>query len=328
MKTKNFLKILLPYFFYVPIATAQLSAGNNGIFVSDATILTVDGLSLVTDGEFEMTNNTLSMSHTPAAGEFKFSIKRVYSFAVPILYHGGVGIHYTLTELNGNEEDKLQIAVVGTPSLILFTSGGSTVFPSSSYIYNTINLPVTVISAMDEGTDVLPITLISFNATRENNAVLLTWVTSEETNSNHFEIQKSNNGTDWKAITTVGAAKESNQKKTYTFTDLTSFNKTFYRLKMVDLDDSYAFSRIREIDGLPGYQENIVYPNPVQNTLHMKPELVNRLRSASIYDVNGKLMIQLAISTENDVQKLSSGIYLLQISYMDGSTGSFRIVKI
>ena len=310
MKLKSFLQILLPYFLYVPIAFAQLSAGDKGIFISNATILTIDGLSLVPDGEFEMNNNAITMSHTPAAGEFKSSIKRVYSFAEPAYYHGGVGIHYLLSELNGNQETKLQIAVVGVPSLVLFTSSLSTVFPATSYIYNTINLPVRVISAMDKDQSALPVTLISFGVTNENNTALLSWATSNESNSSYFEIQKSSDAKAWKMLARVEAAGESNEKKEYALTDADVDGKAYYRLKIVDLDGSFTFSRIREIDGLNGTEENVVYPNPVQNTLHMKASAVSKMRSAKIYNLNGKLVDSLLVSTENDVQKLLSGIYI------------------
>ncbi|HYC29414.1 MAG TPA: hypothetical protein VEB42_11365, partial [Chitinophagaceae bacterium] len=110
---------------------------------------------------------------------------------------------------------------------------------------------------------VLPITLSGFQANLSDGVVKLNWTTSREINSSHFVIEKSIDGTNYTAIGQVksGAAR-------YSFTDPTALSKqNYYRLKMVDIDGNFAYSRVVIIrnDG-----SNVIMkltPNPVVSTL-------------------------------------------------------------
>jgi hypothetical protein len=326
MRTKLLFPILCMFFLRAGVSVGQLSIGNQPFFVTNATIVTVDGLSLVTDGDFSMQNTNLTLSHSPISNGQENTIKRTYTFSNPVFYHGGVGIHYKTAELNGNTEKRLQVAVMSTFSDNIFPGAQGTVYPEQSYVYNMMNLPVKVFSAMNGEASPLPVTLVRFTATRENGSVNLEWSTTSETNSSVFEIQKSGNATNWKAIKSVAASGDSDQTTDYDFVDNISPEKTFYRLKMIDRDGRFTYSKIREVAGEPNFTK-MVYPNPVQDQLRMDPQLVKLMRSAEVYDQSGRFKSRLNVANENNVQGLSPGIYYLKIGYLDGSTGSFKILK-
>ena len=94
----------------------------------------------------------------------------------------------------------------------------------------------------------LPVKFIAFNVSKQNNNVIVEWVTAEEVNSSYYEIQRSINGNDWTAIGTVNAALNSNSTKTYSFTDKNISAKiVYYRIRQVDIDGRFVITPVRSI---------------------------------------------------------------------------------
>jgi hypothetical protein len=68
----------------------------------------------------------------------------------------------------------------------------------------------------------------------------------------------------------------------------------------------------------------IVYPNPSQHTIMIKNN--SKLTKAEIFDLNGRKLME--VSTENiNISKLSSGSYILKMSFEDGKKDSQKIIK-
>jgi hypothetical protein len=87
----------------------------------------------------------------------------------------------------------------------------------------------------------LPVTLLSFDGKVLEITIQLNWKTTAETNFSHFEIQKS---ADSKEFGTIGNVKGISQS-IYNFTDTNpTEGQNYYRLRMVDLDGTTAFSKI------------------------------------------------------------------------------------
>src|SRR5262249_11305088 len=106
----------------------------------------------------------------------------------------------------------------------------------------------------------LPVTLVSFKALAEGQTTSLSWTTSEETNSDRFDIERSQNGKNWAKIGSVASHKESAVNQYYSFVDAAPLRgDNLYRLKMVDLDETFAYSRIENVN-FKGIA--LVYPNP------------------------------------------------------------------
>ncbi|MCF0069559.1 T9SS type A sorting domain-containing protein [Dyadobacter sp. CY261] len=110
----------------------------------------------------------------------------------------------------------------------------------------------------------LPVTLASFTGKNTgNNQNELTWLTSEEKDFAYFEIQRSSDARSFEAIGSIHASQESSALKSYQFIDSYSLGMNYYRLKMVDYDGSYEFSKIVSV--LNSVEHSIVgsfYPNP------------------------------------------------------------------
>ncbi|TDB63397.1 hypothetical protein [Arundinibacter roseus] len=91
----------------------------------------------------------------------------------------------------------------------------------------------------------LPVVLTRFEGRPSENLITLNWQTSEEKNSQHFDVQRSQDAQQFSTIGTVAARGMSPALLDYTFTDSNPSSGTnYYRLRMMDVDETEAFSRI------------------------------------------------------------------------------------
>jgi hypothetical protein len=177
----------------------------------------------------------------------------------------------------------------------------------------------------------LPVELSSFSAIIVNNRVKLKWRTETEVSNYGFEILRTHTSTPlsvmkWDVVGFVAGNGNSNSPKEYSFFDgsVTS-GKYSYRLKQLDTDGNFDYSKIIEVDlGSPEkFELSQNYPNPfnptttinfslpesgnvtlkIYNTIgEQVDELVNGFKEAGIYSISF------------DASTLNSGIYIYQIS--------------
>jgi hypothetical protein len=109
----------------------------------------------------------------------------------------------------------------------------------------------------------LPVTLVSFTAVAQGAAVRLAWATASETNSAHFEVERSADGVAFGQVGQVAAAGTTPAAHTYALTDAAlpvGAATLYYRLRQVDLDGSFRYSPVRTV-ALAGAGLSL-YPNP------------------------------------------------------------------
>lgn len=94
---------------------------------------------------------------------------------------------------------------------------------------------------------IIPVELISFTASINNNSVILTWQTATETNNRGFEIQrlqdyKIERIQDWKKIGFIEGYGTTTEPKLYSFIDdKVAAGIYCYRLKQIDFDGTYEY---------------------------------------------------------------------------------------
>ncbi|HEV7381481.1 MAG TPA: T9SS type A sorting domain-containing protein [Dyadobacter sp.] len=174
----------------------------------------------------------------------------------------------------------------------------------------------------------LPVTLVSFSAKKEGSIAQLNWATTEETNSDYFEIQHSVSGKNWANVGQVTSNGESKTLRNYTFSHANPVNgENLYRLKMVDKDATFAYSSIQSVkfDGIATADVSL-YPNPVVDKVFIKD--YSGVTGVSIFDVNGRAVYQGAspVQGEISVQNLRSGIYIVRVNRANGLASSHKIV--
>lgn len=170
----------------------------------------------------------------------------------------------------------------------------------------------------------LPLTLLSFTGSRQNNDAVLQWRTENETNLSHFEVQRSTNGADFITAGRVPAG-----GSLYTLIDPGVFNTqplVYYRLKSVDIDGRFTYSAILKLSR----SENgllTVFPNPVNNQL-----VVGGLKRGGIirlFGIDGKLMNEMTVTAQTMMIEMGgypSGIYWLQYA-SDNNLQTLKILK-
>ncbi|WP_254411177.1 T9SS type A sorting domain-containing protein [Dyadobacter diqingensis] len=174
----------------------------------------------------------------------------------------------------------------------------------------------------------MPVTLISFTATKmDNAAVNLDWITSSEVNSREFQVEKSVDAKNWAILQTVPAANESKTNRNYRGLDQTPFSgMNYYRLKMIDLDDSFAYSRIQSIDAGETITTSL-FPNPVSGTLNIRASQWDKVQRVDLINLAGVSVYQSGGGSPSviNVKGFPAGLYLVRLTYTDGS---LRINKV
>lgn len=181
----------------------------------------------------------------------------------------------------------------------------------------------------------LPVTLIQFSAKRENNTGILSWKTTEETNSEEFRIERSNDGKNWETIGSVVAKGESSSTVPYTYTDNNpvtggkSNGENLYRLKMIDRDATFAYSSIVSLR-FEGGEKVILYPNPVLDEIGLNATNWNDVINVEIYNIGGIMMYRSGKvpSDKISVKDFKSGSYIARIKHRNGSTTSYKFVVV
>ena len=180
----------------------------------------------------------------------------------------------------------------------------------------------------------LPVELTSFAASTNAKAVLLKWNTATELNNFGFSIERKTANTNFVKIGFVHGSGNSSTPKEYSFADNTvSAGKYAYRLKQIDNDGSYKYSKVVEVNisSPAAFALDQNYPNPfnpnttisyalpsssnvkliIYNSLGQEVQiLVNGFEAAGIHKVNFNAL------------NLTSGMYFYKIE-----AGSFSQVK-
>lgn len=117
---------------------------------------------------------------------------------------------------------------------------------------------------------ILPIKLLSFDARwfdKNNKRVILDWKTASETNNDYFLIERSINAINFYPIIKTYGQGTTTKINYYTEYDDEPFVKgiSYYRLKQVDFDGSYAYSQIVALNVNKQVELITIFPNPAKS---------------------------------------------------------------
>ena len=208
-----------------------------------------------------------------------------------------------------------------------------------------LKFPITVYQ------NIVPVELISFITSINNNNVLLSWITATETNNLGFEIERASISASstqvWERIGFVNGSGTTTETKSYSFLDegLSTGKPAYltgryqYRLKQIDFNGFFEYlptgkagSNIVEVEIL--YPSEFIleqnYPNPFNpsTTISFSIPIVETYRNASlltilkVFDVLGNEITTLVneektagnYSVKFDAKTLASGIYFYKLN--------------
>ncbi|GGC12618.1 T9SS type A sorting domain-containing protein [Dyadobacter sediminis] len=301
-------------------------------FIAKTTPVSLDGLIIIPGTDLLLDNKTLTRTSKAVPGSPTNSINRVYTFNETVAFSGKAGIIYNTSELNGNTEAILQIIHKAAEKYVI--TSGSTVDAGLHYVSNNFaNLDLYRMTAGD-GNSAYPVTLVGFTARKNENYAELLWSTAEEINSDYFEVQHRTNSKEWHLLGQVEANGESKTLKSYAFLHFgPAAGENLYRLKMVDTDGTFTFSKIRNLH-FDSDEELNVYPNPVTGKMVIETDDWTKIKRVDIYNASGKSQF-VPMQSINDnlrkkefnLQNLPSGIYLIKTTRTDGIVVTKKVMK-
>lgn len=175
----------------------------------------------------------------------------------------------------------------------------------------------------------LPVNLLSFTGQANNGHALLQWKTATETNSSHFELEKSFDGEVFTKMVKIPAKGNAGQ---YNYTDDFNSGKSYYRLKMVDKDGSVKYSNIVVINAI-NYTNVTIAPNPVTGNQQLVMSTATAPVNAmwQIVGTDGRIYASQKVAAGStqvtiDTKALVSGTYSLVYS-QGNSRKVLRFVK-
>ncbi len=170
----------------------------------------------------------------------------------------------------------------------------------------------------------LPVTISSFNGMYSNGVSHLDWKTSQEFNSDHFELQKSADGQNFNSIANIKSAGNSSVVKNYNYQDNTpnSGKFVYYRLKQIDINAKYTFSSVVKL-ALELNTSVVVYPNPFKDdfTISFSASKTS-IATLTLHNTTGQLVFSKTITVNkgnnsiliNNLPSIKTGIYNMSVS--------------
>jgi hypothetical protein len=186
--------------------------------------------------------------------------------------------------------------------------------PSSNNNYGTLidNVRIT------RGGTPAPVTLINFNAVKNDGKVALDWQTASEKNNHYFVIEKSKDGVGFTGADTVAGSGNSTSLLSYHTTDPAPYTGTsYYRLKQVDYDRQFSYSKIVSVEN-DGLEINI-YPNPSQGSFKIDVLSEKLSYQIEVIDAEGRPVYE---GTEEpgsslEIKGLPKGVYVVRVAGED-----------
>jgi len=169
----------------------------------------------------------------------------------------------------------------------------------------------------------LPVTFVSFTIEKLNEkSIGVNWVTTDEMNNSHFEIQRSENGTNFKSVAFVLPESGNSNMHTYKYTDkYTATGVVYYRIRQVDIDGKEMFSAVRMIGGAKAGSEAQVYVS-AKNTVTVNIDRAHSNVLVRLITMNGVVVAQKNNVTEERISltayNAAPGTYVVQVSDMKG----------
>ncbi len=196
---------------------------------------------------------------------------------------------------------------------------------STTTVYDiTINQVLTI---SESNSMPLPVELIEFTGEAKERVNHLNWSTASETNNAFFEIQRSEDGATFNQIGIVQGNGNSNIINHYSFIDAMPLTgRNYYRLKQIDEDGNYAYSKIIVITFSQFSNLINIYPNPTNGDKFFAEFSFNTNApiSLELFDLNGKLILQnysiqmngqSSSTFEFSIGNMPKGIYYCRITH-------------
>ena len=316
-----------------PVGIFELSAGQSGAAIDAVTVTNnapgiagISGASLFWSddqslgaGDTKLDDVAVDASNAPSTitfGSFTQSIPTSARYAILTI------------DVEAGASDDVQFELAQTSDLSVTNGEIATVNGTSQSTFSALPL--------SKGATALPVELASFDASLENEAVVLTWNTASETNNAGFDVQRKESasaadGTDeeWASVGQIEGSGTTTDANRYRFEDTRlpyEAEVLTYRLRQVDTDGSVSYSEAITVDRAAVEQVKLLgtYPNPARERATVRFALPESSAghgvSLRLYDVMGRQVHTVEASPtagrhelQLQTDQLPSGVYFLRL---------------
>ncbi len=180
------------------------------------------------------------------------------------------------------------------------------------------------------GDNEVPVELVSFEAFNAGNGkVNLSWITATETNNSGFVVERSSDNATFAKIGFIEGHGTTTEINNYSFVDQTTESKVYYRLKQIDNDGSFVYSKTVEVNLITPtefvLEQN--FPNPFNPSTTINYQLAKSgFVTLKVYDLLGREIATLVNKAESagyhsvsfsPSSLVNSGVYFYRISVKD-----------
>jgi len=152
----------------------------------------------------------------------------------------------------------------------------------------------------------------------------LSWSSLQESNSSHFEIERSNDGVNFYYVGKVMAQTSSDKVVSYNYNDAgADEGMNYYRVHYFDKDDHFQYSNTIILNVLiKGINITAIYPAPFTDKMNVTvASEVKTTASIQLFDNTGKVLI-------SQQPVLNKGVTTLAIDRLEGLAKGMYIIKV
>ncbi len=173
----------------------------------------------------------------------------------------------------------------------------------------------------------LPVSLVSFTATKKTNGSQLNWETASEQNNSHYIVYRSTDGSNFSEIAKITGK---NQAAKYQYLDASPVSgNNYYKLVQFDFDGKSEVLGVKVVNfDLTANNVVSIYPKPANRSINIAlGRTFENSIAVKLLDLSGRELQKVIIPAQNETvnyvldfnNKIISGIYIINLS-----SGSFN----
>lgn len=231
--------------------------------------------------------------------------------------YDGTIVSYSWTKISGPAAGTLTNATTATLTLSGLVQG---IYKFELKVTDNKGATGKDTMTLNYGGVVVPVILADFSAqAKPNKTTYLQWKTATEINSDYFVVERSTDGRNFTQIAVVNANGNSSTTIGYSLVD--NFPETginYYRLKMVDIDGQFEYSRIVSVVFKDTKSGSIEVISTGAYASHFEVNLTSseaQQASYAVFDAAGKVLYRSDIDLQKGMNFINNNISLPEAVY-------------
>ena len=207
-----------------------------------------------------------------------------------------------------------------------YSDNTSPLLPAGNYFLNIAGIPepgsdATPYSLKLSFLQVVPLSLLSFDAAPADKKVLLSWNATNENGITNYSLQRSADGSSWNELASVHAINGGNNS--YNSIDSFPLKENYYRLKINDVNGGFTYSAVKKVSFAANTDLSFsLSPNPATDLAVLKFNAALTGTYVTVTDMQGKEIFKTKFSGQEyrlDTRNFVAGVYVVRVVNDGGS---------